>query len=162
MPDVSRLEHEAGAESAADRGDLGVGEIFGQDEREDAAVAVMLDQSLVGHVEALVEQFFRGEDLAAGEIDHPAVVEIQRGGEAEAEVVSHAGLGQRLAMAVGDLSARRGDVDQVGARLFLGLPSRLGHVDHVGESLVGGHRGRRQKGGQDWQKAVHRAPETFQ
>lgn len=94
MPEVGVLKNQAGAQSAAHFGHVLVGQIFGQNERENAAVVVMLDKCLVGHLEAAAEKFLRGENLPAGEGDRLPVGEFERSGKAEAEIEGHAGLGQ--------------------------------------------------------------------
>jgi len=140
MPEVGVLENEAGTESAAYFGHVLVGEIFGQNERKDAAVVVMLDKRFVGDIEGAAEQLFRGENLPAGEVDRLSVGEFEGGGKAEAEIEGNAGLGQRGAVAVGDLSARGRHIKEVGAGLFLGFPSGPWYLHHIGEALLGGSR----------------------
>ena len=153
MPEVGVLENEAGAETAAHFGHILVGQVFGENEREDAAVVVMLNEGLVGHVEGAAEKFLGGENLPAGEVDRLSVGKFERGGEAEAEIEGHAGLGERGAVAVGDLPARGRHIEQVGAGLFLGLPSGARHLHHVGEALLGGCRNG--EGQKDKEKSRH-------
>ena len=153
MPEVGVLENEAGTESATDFGHVLVGQVFGQNEREDAAVVVMLDEGLVGDIEGAAEKVLRGENLPAGEVDRLSVGKFERGGKAEAEIEGHAGLGQRGAVAVGDLSARGRHVEEIGAGLFLGFPSGPGHGHHIGEALLGG--GREGEDQEDEEKTRH-------
>ena len=153
MPEVGVLENEAGTESAAYFGHVLVGEIFGQNERKDAAVVVMLDEGFVGDIEGAAEKFLRSENLPAGEVDRLSVGEFEGGGKAEAEIEGNAGLGQRCAVAVGDLSARGRHIKEVGAGLFLGFPSGPGHLHHIGEALLGG--GLEGEGQKDDEKTRH-------
>ena len=137
MPEVGGLQHEAGAESAAHLGHILAAQILREDQGKHAAVVVVLDDRFIGDIERPRQQILSGEDLTAGEIDRLPVGEFERGGKTQAEIVAHACLGQRRAVAVGDLSARGGHIEQIGARLLLGLPCGTRHLDHIGQSPLG-------------------------
>ena len=137
VAEVSGLQHEAGAESAAHFGHIFAAQIFGEDQRQHAAVVVMLDDGFVGDIKGAPQQILCGENLTAGKIDRLPVGEFERGGKTQAEIVAHARLGQRGTVAIGDLSSRGGNIEQISARLLLGLPSGAGHLDHIGQPPLG-------------------------
>src|SRR5450432_648634 len=79
----------------------------------------------VGNWQRTIEQLLRGSDFLPREDHHLCVGKVEWGREINREIVAQLVLGERYAIAVGDLPPRRRDVEDVGARLFLRLEGRF-------------------------------------
>ncbi len=120
---------------------LFVAQVLRDLERQHAAVVVMPQDLLAGDIEFVAEQLFSGDDFGARIAEGLRIRKIERRGKRDGQVVNNLVLGQRLAMAIGDLPARGRDIEHVGAGQLLRLVSGLDRFLERGRS--GGGRGRR-------------------
>ncbi len=96
-------------------------EILRDLERQNPAVPVMPLDQLVRDLQRTAEQFFGRPNFLLREGEQLRIGEIERRREIDREIVAEPVLRERLAVAIRDLSARRGNIEHVGARELLRL-----------------------------------------
>lgn len=131
---VNRLEGEMIERLLFDGVDLGGVEVEGDVERKQAAVVVVLEDRFVGDGDGAAEEVLGKVELLMGEVEGLGITHGRGDGEIEDEIVTDAGLCEGAALGIGDLAARGGNLEDVGAGLALGVPTG-------GEGVAGVVRG---------------------
>ena len=101
------------------------GEILRDLERQNPAIPVMTLDQLVRDLHRPAEQPFGRPNFFVSEGKQLRIGKIKRSRKTDHEIVAQPVLGERRPMAVGDLSAGRGDVEDIGSRELLRL--KCGH-----------------------------------
>jgi hypothetical protein len=121
---IGWLEGEAFGLSPIEFLDLIRLQILRDDQRQDAAVFVMLENEFLAERDRPASDGATGKNLLFGIEKSLALAEGQRRWEDDREIVAHARLRERLPVAIHDLPARRRDIQHVGARMLLRVPRR--------------------------------------
>ena len=83
----------------------------------------MLEHEILRHRDHPPRDATREQDLLLRKLQHFWIRESERRGKVDREIVAHARLRERTAVAIHDLAARRGNAEQIGARPLLRVPS---------------------------------------
>src|ERR1700682_53993 len=83
----------------------------------------MTQDGLVRNLNRTADHLFRLLDLLPDVADRLSIGKIERRRETNPKIVTEFVLGQRHAVAIGDLAARRRNIENVGARQFLRFES---------------------------------------
>jgi hypothetical protein len=88
----------------------------------------MFGDCRIGNVKLAIEKLFRHADPLSRIFDRLSIGKVERTGKINRQVVAKLVLRKGNAVTIADLSARRGDIKNVGARKLLRFPSRLNHL----------------------------------
>ena len=175
---IDGLEGDALGLEAVEILDLRSFQILRDEHGKDAAILVVLQHLLLREGDGAADDVARDQHLLVGKGEDLGIGHGERRGKADAEILAHAGLGEWVAVAIHDLPARAGDAEDVGASLFLGIPSRCwdgggsgcaglrGHGDFwcagcradrldTGDGILRAGESQGQERENEWRQAIH-------
>src|SRR6266550_3895713 len=93
--------------------------IGGDLERKNSAIVIMPQDCVIGSADWTADQFGCGRDLPMREVERLGIVKFQRSRKIDCELIAQLVLRKRRAIAIGDLAAWSGDIENISAREFL-------------------------------------------
>ena len=90
----------------------------------------MIEDGLIADGDRSFKQTLGKGDLLSGKGNNLGFLPIKRSRKLQGQIIAQSVLGQRIAVAIGDLTSRSGDAKLKSAGLLLGLPRRFGIFVH--------------------------------
>ena len=117
-PEIKGPKNQCRRQMVPDLVVLGSAEVLRDLERENAAVVIMPEDQIVRNIQTMTEKFLGLGDSRVRKIQRLPVGKIERSRVIDREIVTDLILRERGAISIGDLSARRRNIKDVGSSHF--------------------------------------------
>ena len=143
---VERMQDQSGRQFRLDVAGFFLADLAGHQQGQPAAVAVVVEDFVVGLRHLVFDEELKRVDPGAGPVDDEIAVGVFKLAELQGDLIGDLVLGDRSAVAVHDLAARRGDFQGDGAGVLAGAdgPVRSTAGGGLLGRILGANRHRRE------------------